>query len=362
MAKKIAIVHDWLNGMRGGEKVLEEMLKIFPEADIYTLFYEPEKVSAGIKSHRIFCSKLNNNFFIRKKYSYFLPLFPRAIESFNLQNYELIISSSHCVAKGIIPPPDGLHLCYLHSPMRYAWDQYYCYFNNFGPIVRRYIARKIHTLRVWDIVSSQRVDHFIANSAYVKQRIKKYYRREAEVIHPPIDTEFFSLNKKNQQDFFLVVSALVPYKRIDLLISAFNKLQKKLVVVGRGTERAMLARTARKNISFIPAADAYELRKLYQQAKFFIFAGVEDFGMAMAEAVACGTPLIAYRKGGAEDIIIPEINGIFIQEQTTESIIQAVEQAESFSFSPEKISQSAQRFSCSVFQQKMNEFINSRIQ
>jgi glycosyltransferase involved in cell wall biosynthesis len=244
MAEKVAIIHDWLNGMRGGEKVLEEILRIYPDADVFTLFYEPEKVSPLIRSKRVIASRLDRSALIKNHYKLFLPLFPRHIEAFDLNGYSLVISSSHCVAKGVIPAPDARHVSYIHSPMRYAWDQYYAYFAAAGYFRRKIIQKEISRLRVWDVSSAARVDDFIANSSFVGQRIEKYYRRRSTVIHPPVDTDFFQPAVRASRDYFLLVSALVPYKNIGLVIEACRQLGEKLIIVGRGPEQKKLKKTA----------------------------------------------------------------------------------------------------------------------
>ncbi|MCP5102755.1 MAG: glycosyltransferase family 4 protein, partial [bacterium] len=236
MNGKTAIIHDWLNGMRGGEKVLEVLLEIFPGADVYTLFLEEEKISEAIKTHKIFTSSLNRFKFIRKHYKHFLPLFPAAVEEFDLKDYDIVISISHCVAKGVIPHPGSLHISYVNSPMRYAWDRYYAYFGNVKGLKKFYIKQQISKLRNWDAASSSRVDYFIGNSRFIRERIHRYYRRDAAVIHPPVDTDGFKPIPNPKKDYFLTVSALVPYKENHLLVEAFNQTGDPLIIVGKGPE------------------------------------------------------------------------------------------------------------------------------
>ncbi len=360
MGKKVAIIHDWLNGMRGGEKVLEELLAIFPDADIFTLFLERDKISEQIKDHRIFTSSLNRFGFIKKRYRQFLPLFPAAIEEFNLGGYEIIISSSHCVAKGIIPFPGSSHISYLHSPMRYAWDQYYSYFGGLRGFKKGFIKNRISKLRMWDVASSNRVDHFIANSNFVKERIWKYYRRESVVIHPPVDTEFFTSGGKNRNDFFLTVSALVPYKRVDLLIEAFNKTVKHLVVVGKGPEEKPLKKIAGNNIEFRKDLSGKDLKELFQKCRAFVYAGIEDFGITFAEAHSCGTPVISYKKGGVLDIV-NDNNGILFDDQNTNGIIDSLEKFDDMKFDHNKIRESAGRFSRENFRKNFTGFLKDKL-
>jgi len=249
---KVALVHDWLTSQRGGEKVLEVFAEIFPRAPIYTLFHFPGSQSEIIEHRKIVTSFLQRLPFLKKRYRYYLPVYPLAAELFNLQDYDLVISSSHCVAKGVIPPPEGLHISYIHSPMRYIWNQYFSYFSyeklNF--FSRFIIPAIIHKLRIWDESSSHRVDCFIANSRAVVNRINKYYRRKAEVIHPPVDTDFFRPDNR-QEDYYLIVAALVPYKKINLAIEAFNCSGLTLKIVGCGPGFKKLKKSARSNIKFL---------------------------------------------------------------------------------------------------------------
>ena len=248
----VALVHDWLTGQRGGERVLEVFCEIFPEAPIYTLFHFPGSQVRSIEEKRIITSFLQKLPLLEKKYRFYLPLYPLAAELFDLQDYDLVISSSHCVAKGIIPNPEALHISYIHSPIRYAWNQYSAYFSSdrLGVFSKFLIPPVIHRLRVWDAVSSGRVDFFIANSFNVARRIKKYYRRTSDVIYPPVNTEFFTPGKKTG-DYFLIVSALVPYKRLDVAVHVFNRTGKPLKIVGQGPDYKKLKKKASKNIEFI---------------------------------------------------------------------------------------------------------------
>jgi len=360
MKPKAAIIHDWLNGMRGGEKVLEEILGFFPEADIFTIFLDKKNISDKITAHKITPSPLNKYPFIRKHYKHFLPLFPAAVEEFNLNGYDMIISSSHCAAKGVVPPPDSVHISYIHSPMRYIWDQYYSYFGKTKGIKKSFIKRQVSRLKVWDVTASSRVDHFIANSHFVKKRIWRYYRREAAVIHPPVDTDFFQTAENPTRDYFLTVSALVPYKENDRLIEAFNKSGDPLIVVGKGSEEKKLKRRAGKNITFKKNLSARELKKLYQHAAAFVFAGVEDFGIAFVEAQACGTPVMAYKKGGVLDIVT-EGTGILFEEQTTEDLVDAIDKIKKNKFDPSFLRENSLKFSTGSFKKKFKEFLSQRL-
>ena len=360
MAERVAIIHDWLNGMRGGEKVLEEILALWPDADIFTLFYDPEAVSPLIRSKKVYTSRLNRNPWIKKHYQYFLPWFPRHIEAFDLNAYSLVISSSHCVAKGAIPAPDALHVSYIHSPMRYAWDQYHSYFSRAGFWRRKIIQREISRLRNWDVGSSARVDHFVANSAYVGRRIEKYYRRQATVIHPPVDTDFFQPAARPSRDYFLLVTALVPYKNADLVVEAFRGSGERLVVVGQGIERKNLLKMAGPETEFMPFVGAEKLRELYQNARALVFAGVEDFGIAFAESQACATPVIALDRGGVRDIVADRVSGVLYSEATAAGLKKAVGDFSRLDFSGAAIRKNSLRFSAPRFRAELLEFILSR--
>lgn len=357
MAEKTAIVHDWLNGMRGGEKVLEEMLALYPQADIFTLFYEPERVSPLIRQRQVTASRLNRYPWLRRHYRRFLPLFPRHVEAFDLQAYSLVISSSHCVAKGAVPAPDALHVSYLHSPMRYAWDQYYAYFAAAGSWSRRVIEREMSRLRAWDVGSAARVDRFAANSSYVRLRIQKYYRRDAAVIHPPVDTEFFQPVAAPSRDYYLLVSALAPYKNVELVLEAFRDRRERLVVVGRGPEYAKLRRRAGNNVQMLPEVGAERLRELYGNARALLFAGVEDFGIAMAECQACGTPVVAYGRGGACDIVVDRRSGLLFHDATAAGLWAALAELSRLELAAEEIRRHSLRFSRQRFREELRRFI-----
>jgi len=324
---KVAIVHDWLTGMRGGERCLDVFCEIFPQAHLYTLLYVPGSVSPLIEQMPIKTSFIQRLPFSKKSYRKYLPLFPMAVEGFNLKGYDLILSCSHCVAKGIIPPPDALHISYTLTPMRYAWDMYGEYF---GESRSGIIPFFIHYLRMWDVTSSQRVDHFLCISKYVENRIKKFYRRDAEVIHPPVEIDRFSLSDK-KEDFFLIVSSFAPYKRIDLAIKAFNRLGFALKIIGSGPEEKRLRSMARSNMEFLGWQPDEIVADYYSKCRALIFPGEEDFGIVPLEAMASGKPVIAYGRGGALETIISydqrskaDPTGLFFHEQDVDSLIEAV--------------------------------------
>lgn len=360
MGRKVAIVHDWLIGMRGGEKVLEGLLDIYPDADIFTLFYEPENISPRIRSRKVISSRLNKYSFVRHRHRHFLPLLPSTVEAFKLQDYPLVISSSHCVAKGIIPGPDSLHICYIHSPMRYIWDQYENYFGNAGRLKKSFIKRQVHKLRIWDVTSSARVDYFVANSHFIRRRVEKYYRREAAVIFPPVDTDFFVPAENPGKDYFLIVSALVPYKNNHLLVEAFNELRDPLIIVGTGPEEKRLKKMAGPNITFKKNVKGPELRSLYQHAAALVYAGVEDFGIVFVEALACGTPVVAFKKGGIMDIVNDGETGILYDDEGSEAVVRAIERVKDRRFEAPVLRERSMKFSLENFKNNMKAFIESK--
>ncbi len=360
---RVALVHDWLTGQRGGEKVLEVLAEIFPRATIYTLFHFRGSQAENIEKREIKTSFLQTLPWLKKKYRLYLPLFPLAAELFDLSDYDLIISSSHCVAKGIIPPPGALHISYIHSPVRYAWNQYYAYFSRgrLSFFSRLAIPPVIHWLRVWDESSSSRVDHFVANSDNVARRIARYYHREADVIHPPVDTDFFHpAEGAPREDFYLIVSALVPYKRIDLAVEAFSLNGQSLKIVGLGPDFRRLKKRARPNIEFLGQVSAEGLRSLYQRARAFLLPGEEDFGIAVVEAQACGTPVIAYGQGGATESVVPNQTGIFFSELTVAGLLGALDKFKSLAFNKSTIRSNAMAFSRQACKDKLTSYFRQR--
>ena len=361
-----ALIHDWLIGMRGGEKVLEEICGLFPGSDIYTLFYVPENISPFIRNHTINQSFLQKIPGALKKYRYFLPLFPLAVRSFHLSNVDAVISISHCVAKGIRVSPDIPHFCYCLTPMRYIWDNYDAYFaSSHSPLPIRASMKLVRPyLKRWDVASSRRVDYFISISKFVARRIKDYYGRDSEVIHPPVNTAFFISDSSIPRDeYYLIVSALVPYKKIDIAVLTFNKLtNKKLKIVGVGPEYNRLIRLRNhNNIEFIGRISDERLRSLYQGAKALIHCGEEDFGIAMVEAQACGTPVIAFNRGGAAEIVNDGVTGILFSEQSTESLTNAIDSVNNKTFDYANLRKQALRFSGEMFRQKFYQYIMSRL-
>jgi glycosyltransferase involved in cell wall biosynthesis len=356
---RVAVVHDWLNGMRGGEKVLEAILELYPDATIYTLFHEPGKVSRLIESHRIVTSWLNRIPGVYRYYRNLLPLFPAAVESCDLSGFDLVISSSHAVAKGVRAGA-ATHICYCHTPMRYIWDSEDDY--AFGPLRRVAMCCVRPRLRQWDCDASTRVDHFIANSRFVRERIRAYYGREAEVINPPVDTAFFTPGPDTtRDDFYLASGALVPYKRFELVVSAFNRLSRRLIVAGSGPELKRLRNMAASHIDVRGWVTDRELRGLYRRAKALVFAGREDFGIVAVEARACGCPVIAFGAGGSQEIVQDGLNGILFGEQHVDDIVGAVRRFESMVWSAQQVRHQVEAFSREAFQIRIRKFIADRI-
>ncbi len=367
---KVALVHDWLTGMRGGERVLEGICGLFPYAHLYTLICKKNSLSPSLKSMHIRTSNLQFFPLADKYYRYLLPVMPAAIEQFELKDYDLILSSSHCVAKGVKTGKNACHICYCFTPMRYIWDQSSQYFNkeNANPITRFTFSMFKGYLQNWDVRSSGKVDYFIASSQNVSRRIKKIYNRESEVIYPPVNTNYFEIAGE-VEDYYLIVSAFAPYKRIDLAIKAFNQLGYPLKIIGGGQCEKQLRKIAGTNIEFLGYLDDEEIKHYYSRCKAFIFPGEEDFGITPLEAQASGRPVIAFGKGGALETVVPYTNenntptGLFFEEQTVESLIGAVQKFEKITdkFDSQKIREHTLKFDREVFEKKIKEFINKKM-
>lgn len=361
---KIALVHDYLVNMGGSEKVLEQLLELYPEAPVYTAVYKPEAVSARINEAKICTSFLQNFPRSREKWQRYLPLMPTAFERFDLSRYDLVISSSHACAKGVLVRPDACHICYCHTPMRYAWSAYEQYREASRGFSRLLFPFVVKYLRSWDKKSSERVNYFICNSTAVKERIAKYYQREAEVIPPPVDTSFFTPQGK-KEDFYLMVSRFMPYKRVDLAVDAFNELGKPLVLIGAtvgyGRWERELRKRAKPNIIFAGMVSDEELREYLRRAKAFIFPAEEDFGITAVEAEACSTPVVAYKAGGALDIVEEGVTGVFFHKQNPRNLAEAVMNLEALNFDGKAIRASAERFSNDVFKANIKTFIDEKL-
>jgi len=362
MTLRVAIIHYWLINMRGGEKVIESLCKMFPQADIYTHVLDESAMSETIKKHNIYKTSISRLPFSKSKYQNYLPLMPGALESLDLSGYDLIISSESGPAKGVITPPGSLHICYCHSPMRYIWDQYHTYKNGAGALTKIAMPMIAPWLRQWDVTSAARVDKFVANSSHVAKRIKKYWRRDANIIYPPVYVEDFTpVPEKELEDYYLWVGELAPYKRPDLMIEAFNQNGKKLVIIG-GPEKTKinLQKSAKENIVFLGKTDFKTLKHHMARCKALIFPGEEDFGIVPVEVLASGRPVIAFGRGGALDTIIQGESGLFFQEQTVLSLNQTIEEFETTllqKVNPEELVEHAKTFSESRFQSAMKKLI-----
>lgn len=326
---RVAIIHYWLVGMRGGERVLEQLCLMFPEADIYTHVVDREKISPLLKRHRIVETFIGRLPGAKKHYQKYLALMPRALEELDLTGYDLVISSESGPAKGVIPPPDAAHICYCHSPMRYIWDQYHAYREGLGAPMRIAFGWLAPRLRTWDVISANRVDHFVANSSFVARRIRRCWRRDAEVVHPPVDLDAFAPGPAPGPDApYLFLSELVPYKRADLAVLACKALDRPLVVVGQGPEMERLKRMAGPRTRFVGRAPDEAMRGLYQECRALLFPGVEDFGIVPLEAMACGRPVIALGRGGALDTVRDRETGLLFDEQSVEGLSDAIRRFE----------------------------------
>lgn len=356
---KVAIVHYWLVRMRGGERVVEALCEMYPGADLYTHVYVPSAISDTISRHRVGTSFIQKLPGAERHYQKYLPLMPIAIEQLDLGDYDLVLSSESGPAKGVIVPAHALHICYCHSPMRYAWDLYHEYARHTGTMTRMLMRPLMHYLRMWDFASSARVDHFIANSKNVANRIAKRYRRKALVVHPPVDVGAFQ-PATELGDYYLVVGQLVPYKRADLAVAAFNKLGKPLIVIGDGPQFGRLKKDARSNVRMLGWQPNAIVRDYYARCRALVFPGEEDFGIVPAECMASGRPVLAYRKGGAMETVLGGVTGMFFEEQTPESLIEAVRrfEASESTFSSERIALHAQRFSKEKFKESMGQAID----
>jgi len=357
---KVAIIHYWLVGMRGGEKVLEELCALYPDADIFTLVADVDKLSPALRRHKITTSFLQKLGGV-KTYQKLLPLMPTALESFDLTGYDLVISSEAGPAKGVVPAPDALHICYCHSPMRYIWDLYPQYYAGAGRVARLAMGLTAPWLRAWDVTTAARVDHFIANSQFVAERIGKYYRREATVINPPVDTARFAIAPA-AGNFYLCAGQITPYKKIEIAIEAFTRLGNRLVIAGSGATKAM-RRAAGSNVEFLDAVDDITLARLLAECRALVFPGLEDFGIVPLEALASGRPVIAYGRGGALETVIDGHTGILFDEQTPQALSTAVLRMERThaAFDPHTLRAFAERFDRRVFRLKLRAFFDQAL-
>lgn len=368
----LALVHDWVVTLGGGERCLEVFHELWPQARLYTLVFEEDSIrKLGIDNGQIHASFLQYFPRAQKWYRKYLPFYPLAVEQFDLSTYDMIISSSHAAAKGVLVRTDQLHVCYCHTPMRYAWDLTHRYLkeNALERGMKSFIARFIlHYMRIWDALTANRVDFFIANSSYTARRIWRTYRREATVIYPPVDVERFRVNDK-KDDFFLFISRMVPYKKADLVVATFSKLGLPLVVAGDGPQLEECRKLAAKNIDFLGYQEDAAVVDLMARARALVFAAEEDFGIVPVEAQACGTPVIAYGKGGVQETVIPAdgtnwdtATGVFFDVQEEDALAGAVNKFLSWEgkFRPAMLRKNAERFSRERFKKEIEEFVTAK--
>ena len=359
--KKIAIVHDWLVTNAGAEKVLKALLEIYPSADVFSIvdFLTPKEKKDILNNKKVTTSFIQKLPFAKMHFRNYLPLFPKAIESFNLDKYDLIISSSWAFAKGVKTNPKQLHICYCHTPIRYAWDLYEEYTAHLKQPKKFLVQMSLKYIKKWDLNSVNRVDFFIANSKFVQKRIENNYKKESKIIYPPVNSSSFTHNEQ-KENFYLTASRLVPYKKTKLIVEAFNQMpEKKLIVIGAGEEYEEIKKIAKNNIEILGYQENSVLIQYMQNAKAFIYAAIEDFGIVPIEAMSCGTPVIALNKGGTAETVIEKLNGIHFENQTTASLIKAVNLFETKTFNSKDISSYAKTFDIAKFKENIEQYINN---
>ncbi|WP_169753804.1 glycosyltransferase family 4 protein [Campylobacter curvus] len=363
---KKALIHDWFSVYAGAEKCVESFTNTWDDFEIFSLidFLDERDRRAVLKGKMAHTSFIQNLPFAKIKYRNYLPLFPFAIERFDLSEFDLVLSSSHAVAKGVLTNANQLHISYVHTPIRYAWDLYHQYLKESGlehglkGLLAKYF---LHKIRIWDASCANRVDHYIANSRYVARRIKRIYGKDSAVIYPPVDTAKFEL-KERKDDFYLTASRMVPYKKIDLIVEAFSKSGKRLVVIGDGPDMAKVRSKAAKNIEILGYQNDDVMQETMQRAKAFVFAAEEDFGITPVEAQACGTPVICLGKGGAKETIADMVTGVHFNEQNLPNLLDAVDKFEKNIeiFEPSKIRRHALKFSKERFEREIKEFVEEK--
>lgn len=366
---KVAIIHYWLVTMRGGERFLEQMSTLYPQADIFTHVFDPSQVSDQLKRHRIQTTFINRLPQAHRHYQKYLPLMPMALEQLDLRGYDLVITSESGPAKGVITNPETLNICYCHSPMRYLWNMYHDYRETAGPLTRALMGPLFHYLRQWDYASAARVDHFLSNSSTVARRIEKFYRRPATVLSLGIDLSAFTplpadQPRRDEDDFYLCCGQLVGYKRTDLAVQAFNRMKKKLVVIGTGEQMELLKQIAGPTITLLGSQPFSVLKDHYARCRALIFPGEEDYGLVPIEAMASGRPVIAYGRGGVLDTVVDGVTGLYFPEQSEQALVEAVtrfEQQEQ-SLSQQAILHHVQQFSQETFRQRFATFVEQKLE
>ena len=363
---KKALIHDWFSTYAGAEKCVESFTDIWDDFEIYSLIdflsdADRGKILKGKRAHTSFIQKLP---FAKDKYRNYLPLFPLAIEQFDLSSYDVVLSSSHAVAKGVLTHSNQLHIAYVHTPIRYAWDLYHQYLRESGldrglkGMLAKYF---LHKIRLWDASTANRVDHYVANSRYIARRIKKTYGKPSDVIYPPVDVDKFRL-REAKEEFYLTASRMVPYKKIDLIVEAFSQMDKKLLVIGDGPDMAKIKSKAGKNIELLGFADDETMADLMGRAKAFVFAAEEDFGITPVEAQACGTPVICFGRGGARETVLDGESGLYFMEQNTKELLAAVAKFEQNcdKFEPTKIRENSLKFSRTRFEAEIKSYVEKK--
>jgi len=357
---RVAITADWLNSFGGAERVLLELHDLFPDAPVYTTVHDPGGLPPSMHGFDVRSSFLQSVPFARKHHQSFLPLMPLAFEQFDMSEYDLVLTTSSACAKGVITRPGTLNICYCYTPSRYLWDLYHEYTR--GHPARLLIAPLVHWLRMWDRLSADRVDHFIAISYEVAARIERHYGRKPEVIYPPVDVDRYLPNRRPPEDFYLVVSRLVRYKRIDLAIEAANRLGRKLVIVGDGAERRRLKSIAGPTVSFLGRRGDAEIADLFARCRALLFPGHEDFGITPVEAQAAGRPVVAYGRGGATETVIDGVTGVLFGEQSVDSMVAAMRRLEGLSLDPTVCRRNAERFDRSEFRRRLMRTVQRQIE
>ena len=363
---KKALIHDWFSTYAGAEKCVESFTNIWDDFEIYSLIdflkgTDRDKILKGKRAHTSFIQKLP---FAMDKYSNYLPLFPLAIEQFDLSGYDVVLSSSHAVAKGVLTHSNQLHIAYVHTPIRYAWDLYHQYLRESGldgglkGMLAKYF---LHKIRLWDASTANRVDRYVANSRYIARRIKKTYSKPSDVIYPPVDVDKFTL-REAKEEFYLTASRMVPYKKIDLIVEAFSQTDKKLLVIGDGPDMAKIKSKAGKNVELLGFADDETMADLMGRAKAFVFAAEEDFGITPVEAQACGTPVICFGRGGARETVRDGESGLYFMEQNTKELLAAVAKFEQNydKFEPTKIRENSLKFSRARFEAEIKSYVEKK--
>ena len=363
---KKALIHDWFSTYAGAEKCVESFTNIWDDFEIYSLIdflsgTDRDKILKGKHAHTSFIQKLP---FAKDKYRNYLPLFPLAIEQFDLSDYDVVLSSSHAVAKGVLTHSNQLHIAYVHTPIRDAWDLYHQYLRESGldrglkGMLAKYF---LHKIRLWDASTANRVDHYVANSRYIARRIKKTYGKPSDVIYPPVDVDKFTL-REAKEEFYLTASRMVPYKKIDLIVEAFSQMDKKLLVIGDGPDMAKIKSKAGKNVELLGFADDETMADLMGRAKAFVFAAEEDFGITPVEAQACGTPVICFGRGGARETVLDGESGLYFMEQNTKELLAAVAKFEQNydKFEPTKIRENSLKFSRARFEAEIKSYVEKK--